>query len=417
MIERISKDLRFSQDGARRSATSITRAAVIKDAENFSLILGGPLYQLVRRAHLSDDALSMVRKRVIVIALLGWLPLLVLSALQGYLWRSVTVPFTLDLEVHIRLLIVVPLLVIAELVVHQRLRLIAKAFLDRNLIRQADLPRFDKAITSAFRLRNSVIAEVLLLVIVYAVGVSVVWRHFTALGADSWYAPKSTGSALSLAGLWYSYVSLPMFQFLLLRWYFRMFIWGRFLWQVSRLKLALVPIHPDRVGGLGFLSQTVYAFALLVAAHGAMVSSQMANRIFFLGAKLGDFEGEIGIMVVFLLFVIFGPLLVFAPQLAQTKRAGLREYGNLAESYVREFDTKWLRGGKTGDEALVGTADIQSLADLANSFEVVRGMRLFLITRDAILQLGVALFLPILPLVLTIMPLKELLRRLAGLVF
>lgn len=393
--------------------------AVLNDAQNFSLVLGGPLYQLLRRAHLSDDTVSHVRQRVIVIALLGWLPLLILSAVQGHLWgKRVAVPFLLDLEVHIRFLIVVPLLVIAELVVHQRLRPMAKAFLDRHLIAEDDFPRFDKAITSAFRLRNSLIAELLLIVIVYAVGIAVVWRQFTALSSNSWYAPESVGgSTLSLAGLWYSYASLPIFQFLLIRWYFRILIWARFLWQVSRIKLALVPTHPDRVGGLGFLSNAVFAFSLLVVAHGAMISSQIANRIFFQGAKLPEFEGEIAFVALFLICIIFGPMLVFVPQLAKAKRTGLREYGTLAETYVRDFDTKWLRGGKSKDEVLIGSADIQSLADLANSFEVVRSMRLVLITRDAILQLGVGLLLPMLPLLLTMMPLKELLRRLVGIVF
>jgi hypothetical protein len=216
--------------------------------------------------------------------------------------------------------------------------------------------------------------------------------------------------------LWYSYASLPIFQFLLIRWYFRIFIWARFLWHVSRIKLALVPTHPDRLGGLGFLSGTVYAFSVLVLAHGAMISSQIANRIFFLGANLRDFDSEIAIVAIFLLCLIFGPMLVFVPQLAQVRRTGMREYGTLAETYVRDFDKKWLRGARPNGEVLVGSADIQSLADLANTFEIVRSMRMVLVTRDAILQLGVALFLPMLPLLLTMMPLKELLTRLAGIV-
>jgi len=423
MITEIGRGLRPMDTPSREKKSTtpghITGDAVLHDAQNFSLVLGGPLYQLLKRAHLSGNAVSVVRQRVVVIALLGWLPLLILSAVQGHLWgRSVAMPFLLDLEVHIRFLIVVPLLVIAELVVHQRLRPIAKAFLERNLIREDDFPRFDKAITSAFRLRNSVIAEVLLMLIVYGVGVSVVWRQFTVLATDSWYAPAAlTGSKLSLAGYWYTYASLPIFQFLLIRWYFRVLIWARFLWHVSRLRLALIPTHPDRAGGLGFLSNAVYAFSVLVVAHGAMVSSQIANRIFFLQAKLPEFEGEIAVVTIFLLCLIFGPLLVFVPQLAQTKRTGLREYGTLAETYVRDFDTKWLRGARRKDEELIGTADIQSLADLANSFEVVRSMRLVLVTKDSILQLGVALFLPLLPLALTVMPLKELLSRLIGIVF
>ena len=229
--------------------------------------------------------------------------------------------------------------------------------------------------------------------------------------------PTAAGLQLSLTGVWYGYVSLPIFQFLLMRWYFRLFIWARFLWQVSRLDLSLVPTHPDRVGGLGFLANTVYAFTPLAVAHGALLAGLIANRIFYLGATLPEFKVEIAVLVVFLLCVVLGPLLVFAPQLAQAKRTGNREYGTLAERYVREFDAKWLRGGAPADEPLVGSGDIQSLADLGNSFEVVRTMRLAPMTKEAIIQLAVATLAPIVPLALTMMPLEELLKRLFGILF
>jgi len=148
-----------------------------------------------------------------------------------------------------------------------------------------------------------------------------------------------------------------------------------------------------------------------------MLAGQLANRIFFVGATLTQFKAEIAIMVVFLLCVVLGPLLVFAPQLAAAKRKGLREYGALAERYVREFDAKWLRGGAPADEPLVGSADIQSLADLGNSYEVVRTMRIAPVTRDAILRLGAATLLPIVPLLLTMMPLEELLKNLFAMLF
>ena len=149
-------------------------------------------------------------------------------------------------------------------------------------------------------------------------------------------------------------------------------------------------------------------------AHGALLAGLLANRIFYLGAALPAFKLEIAVLVVFLLCVVLGPLLVFAPQLAQAKRTGNREYGTLAQRYVREFDAKWLRGGAPADEPLVGSADIQSLADLGNSFEVVRTMRLAPITKEAILQLVAATLAPIVPLALTMMPLEELLKRLFG---
>jgi hypothetical protein len=239
-----------------------------------------------------------------------------------------------------------------------------------------------------------------------------------ALIASTWYAaPAVEGSKLWFAGMWYGYLSLPLFQFLLLRWYFRLFIWTRFLWQVSRIELSLVPTHPDRVGGLGFLANTVYAFTPLAVAHGALLAGLIANRIFYLGAALPEFRIEIAVLVVFLMCVVLGPLLVFAPQLAQAKRTGNREYGTLAERYVREFDAKWLRGPVPADEPLVGSADIQSLADLANSFEVVRTMQIAPITRDAVLRLVGATLVPIVPLTLTMMSLEELVKTLFGILF
>jgi len=401
------------------SRTPMAGDGALQEGQDFSLVLGGPLYQLLLRTHLSDDALMMVRQRIIIISLFAWLPLLVLSALEGHsLGNGVAVPFLLDMEVHIRFLVVVPLLIAAELVVHRRLRRVARAFLERKLIPDDAMKRFSEVIASAFRLRNSVLAEVLLIALVYGVGVLIVWRHYTALNAATWYATPSTGgSNLSPVGIWYGYISLPVFQFLLLRWYFRLFIWARFLWQVSRIELSIVPSHPDRLGGLGFLSNTVYAFTLIIVAHGALLAGHLANRIFFLGATLPQFKLEIALMAFLLLCMVFGPLLVFAPQLAQAKRTGLNEYGNLAERYVREFDAKWLRGGAPADESLVGSGDIQSLADLGNSFEVVRSMRLAPITKDAIVQLAAALLVPIVPLALTMMPLEELLKQLFGLLF
>ena len=155
----------------------------------------------------------------------------------------------------------------------------------------------------------------------------------------------------------------------------------------------------------------------VAVAHGGLLAGFIANRIFYLGAALPQFKIEIAVLVVFLLCLVLGPLLVFAPQLAEAKRKGNREYGTLAERYVRGFDNKWLRGGAPADEPLGGSGDIQSLADLSNSFEVVRTMRIAPVTKEAVLRLVVATLVPLVPLALTMMPLEELLKKLIGIVF
>jgi hypothetical protein len=385
------------------------------DPPDFSLVLGGPLYQMFRRAHLSGDALDLVQRRIVVIALFAWLPLALLSGLGGRLLPGTTaVPFLLDVEVHIRYLLAVPLLVAAELVVHQRMRPVLQQFLARDLVPERSRREFDAAFASLVRWRNSTGAELSLIGIVYGLGVLFIWRNYGALDADSWYA---TGQVLTTAGWWYVFVSIPIFQFLLVRWYFRIFLWARFLRQVSRIELRLLPSHPDRVGGLGFLANTAYAFVPLALAHGAVLAAMLANRIFYLGASLADFRGEALTMVLFVELLVFGPLLAFAIQLARTKRTGLADYGTLATRYVGQFDAKWLRGGAPPGEPLVGSADVQSLADLANSFEVVKGMRIVPMTRDAVLQVAAATVAPLVPLFLTVMPWEELVKKLFGILF
>jgi hypothetical protein len=394
----------------------MTSATAI-DPADFSLVLGGPLYQMWRRAHLSGDALELLRRRIIVLTTVAWVPLLVLSVVEGQAVGGVALPFLYDIELHVRLLVAVPLLLLAELVVHRRLRPMAQQFLERNLIPDSQLPRFHAAVTSAMRLRNSVWAEVAIIALVYIVGVGIVWRTQT-LGVASWHGALVNGLwRPSLAGWWLGLVSLPLFQFLLLRWYFRLFIWARFLWQVSRIQLRLMPAHPDHIGGMSFVGSVGYAFSPLLLAQGAVLAGLIANRIFYAGAKLPDFKVELIGLVTVMVFALLGPLLVFSRQLEAAKRAGVRQHGVLAQRYVREYEGKWLRGGAPPDEPLLGSADIQSLADLGNSFGMVKEMRWVPFTLTTVFQLAVTTLLPVLPLTLTMISLEELLDRLLKIVF
>ena len=116
--------------------------AALRGVSDFSLFAGGPLFQLLRRAHLTDHALGMVRRRIVVISLLTWLPLLVISAFEGHLYTTdAAVPFLRDVGIHVRLLVALPLLIVAELVAHQRMRFLVSQFLEGELIPEEALPR------------------------------------------------------------------------------------------------------------------------------------------------------------------------------------------------------------------------------------------------------------------------------------
>ena len=385
------------------------------EQEDFSLVLGGPLYQLWRRLHATGSALDLLARRMIGIPLVAWLPLLIMTVYQGVaVGHAVPIPFLYDFEAHVRFLVAIPLFLLAEVVAHQRIRPVVRSFVDAGIVAPEVLPGFQAAIARALRLRNSLGVELTLAVLVFGLG-WMLGKEALSLGTPAWYAVSDdAGQRLSAAGQWYIHVSIPIFQFLLLRWYFRFFIWSLFLWLVARLDLRLTSTHPDRAGGLGFLIGGPIAFGPVILAQSAVVSGLIGGQILFQGATLASFRYEIAALVILELATVLGPLCVFTPKLLALKRQGRREYGALAARYTREFHEKWIRGGAPTDEPLVGSADIQSLADLANSYEVVRGMRAVPFGRDAIIQLGVLALAPLLPLALTVLPAEEILKRLAG---
>jgi hypothetical protein len=392
--------------------------STLQESPDFSLVLGGPLYQLFRRARLSGNALELLQRRILAFWVITWLPLLCLSALGGYaLGDAIKIPFLRDLEAQVRFLVALPVLIAAELIVHLRIRPVVQRFVERRIVIPEELPKFHAAIHSSMRVRNSVAVEVALAILVWTVG-HWIWRSQIALGAASWYATlEGTRWHLTPVGYWYAFVSIPMFQFVLLRWYLRLLIWFRFLWQVSRLNLRLTSTHPDRAGGLAFLGKSAYVFAPILFAQGALLAGLIANRILYEGETLLSFKMEAASLVGFFVLFILGPLVMFTPHLSRAKRRGLGEYGLLASRYVQRFEEKWVHGEAAEGDELLGSGDIQSLADLGNSYSAVREMRVVPFGLEDIARLAAATAAPLLPLGLTIFSLEELIVRLVKIVF
>jgi hypothetical protein len=375
--------------------------------QDFSLVLGGPLYQLYLRAKLSTPPLGLLRRRLVLVPLVCWLPLLILSLVAGQAFRGVPLPFLLDAEVHARFLVAVPLLIVAEPVVHRRIVIVVRQFFERGIISPADRVRFEQIAASTMRLRNSVLFEAVLLVFCFTAA-HWIWRERFALTFNTWYAVKTgAGISFSTAGYWYAFVSLPIFRFLLFRWYFRIFLWYQFLWRVRGLPLQLNLYHPDRAAGLGFLAGSISAFSLVLLAQTTVLSGVIADRVLHTSAGLTDFKLEIAGALVFFMLVVLAPLTFFVAHLEHAQRAAKREFGILSSKYVDSFRAKWVQHGAENKEPLLGTADLQSLADLGNSFKTVAEIGLFPFGKDALTRLLGILILPLLPLILTIVSPKE----------
>jgi hypothetical protein len=394
----------------------MTESRVLEEPRDFSLVLGGPLFQLLRRAHLEGEHLELLKRRLLIISLVAWLPLLVLVMFSSTAGEFSRLSFFHDVEVHVRFLIALPVLIAAELIVHSRIRPVVRRFIERRIVLPEDLPRFDSALESAIRLRNSIPLELGLMLVVYTVGLWI-WHTEVALDQPTWYGNPGNSWNLSRAGFWYVFVSIPIFQFILLRWYLRIFIWFRFLWQVSRIHLNLIATHPDRCGGLAFLGKSAYAFGPFLFAQGAMLAGLIASRVLYGGESLLSFKLHVGGFIAFFVFAILGPLVIFTPEMAQAKRKGLAEYGLLAQRYVESFQQKWVLGNPPPKEELLGSADIQSLSDMGTSYAVVSEMRTIPFGLQDITRLAAATAAPFLPLLLTIFSPEELIMRIIKIVF
>jgi len=382
----------------------------------FSLIRGGPTYRLWQRLHLLRPPLGMVSRRIFYIPMIAWLPLAILVEVTGRGLANAAMPFLLDFELHVRFLIALPLLIIGEVYNELYLRNSIRQFPERKIVAPEDLPRFNAVLSSTYALRDSVWPEGTFLALVYTVG-----PFLTIAGkpnASSWSATvASDGIHYTSAGLWWVLVSIPLFQFILLRWFWRLALWYQLLFRLWRMPLHLNIYHPDKAGGLGFLAATPKAFWPVLLAISSLFASVIGNRVWHFGQKFNEFRMYGGAVVVLLLLLVLLPLLIFGTQLERAKRLALREFGVLASAYVNEFRQRWVRDGLPQTEGLLGTPDLQSLADLGNSFFFIRDMNYIPFSKNTVVATAVIIMLPAIPLALTMVPFEHIMEFVAKALF
>jgi hypothetical protein len=369
---------------------------------SFTLVRAGLIYRVARRTPLAgSDRFALA---ALVVAVVAFLPLAVLAALQDVLYGArVALPLIADWSVLVRFAIAVPLLILCERSIDRRLSEAVDIFRAEGVVPADVRPGFESALVRLTRSLNSVFPELILLAIAF--GSSWVGSLATpGLTVATWRMPvPGDESTVTLAGHWLSLVSLPLFRFLVLRWFWRIFLWSRFLLRVSRMDLKLIPTHPDGAAGLAFLGLAHTSFAALLVPLALTVGARGVFWVLYGGGTLEALRNALIAFLVLALALSLGPVFVFLPKLARTKRLGLAEYGTLASDYTHRFDQKWVRGTAPADE-LLGSADIQSLADLGNSYAAIRNMRLVPATLGNTISLLLAAALPLLPVLAVVVP-------------
>jgi len=367
--------------------------------ELFSL-LGGPLHRAGRR-------LGLVRGETNTILLglaLGWVPwllILVLALIDGIANRMLSMSLV---AANARLLLIIPLVFICESWVDPRMAAFVGTIARTGVVPASARPALDAEVSRTRRWANWWWPEAVCLLV--AVLLDVTGSRLQTYGESGAYDPARD----SLAFFVYLHVGLLVFRFLLFRGIWKLALWGWFLWRVSRLDLHLIPGHPDRAGGLGPLESVHERFTPVVAALSVLECAALAESISTGTLEVTAVYPTIALVLLLDGVLFLGPLLVFTDKLwaGRTKGAGL--YMSLAARYATEFEAKWI-DGTPPNEPLLGTADLQSLADLANAVSVVKGMRWITVGPRLLTLMTIAAVVPLAPLLLFRYPIAELAQK------
>jgi hypothetical protein len=380
--------------------------------ESLSL-LGGPLHRLGCRLGLVRAGTNTAALGLALGALL-WTVLVALAFIGGVSHRL----FSLSvIGAHVRLLLVIPAFFVCEAVLDPRLTAFVGMIVRSGVVPGTALPALETEIARTARRKDSWVAEGLCLLA--AVVFSLLGPRLHMSGTTGEYDPSRSATGVTMAGLWYWIVCLTLFRFLMFRWLWRLGLWSYFLWRVAKLDLNLVPTHPDGAAGLGYLEVVHAQFTPLVLSLSAIQAASLAEGI---SAGTATFEAvypALAIVLVLDAVLFLGPMLIFAPKLWACRVKGLTDYMEFAAHYVSAFDRKWLRTDAAAGEPLLGSPDVQSLADLSGAVSVVNTMRLAPVSLRLLGGLAFTAALPMLPLLLFKYPLAELAQklfaRLAGL--
>ncbi|MGZ3487425.1 MAG: hypothetical protein ACXVBY_11250 [Isosphaeraceae bacterium] len=377
------------------------------DPHGFDLVGRGPSFRLAQRFGFNRPDRPRRIRKILLLILVTWVPLVLLSLVAGHAFGNrVAVTLLRDPVILSRFLFVLPLLALAEIVVERSLGVQAQQFLASGVVPAGEAVKLEAAKAEALRLRESVVAEGV--IVVLAVAIAIIAQVVIRFGSEesTW---KRSDAGITLAGWWYILVSLPILFFFLLRWFWIFLLWSRFLFRISRLGLELTPTHPDRAGGLGFLGWGLASFGLVLMAISAVLSGSLAYEIVHRGSSLNILKYHIMIFVVLAIVILHAPLIVFTGRLARCRFRGLLDFGSLIGDHDRAFNEKWL---KSQGSSLLGSAHMGSLAHMSPVYEQVERMQLLPWDKQALIVLVAAALIPMIPLLGTVTALTEILSML-----
>ena len=372
-----------------------------------SLVRGDPLWRAQRALGLVPRGGLGVGRRALAFALITWAPIALWALLRHRaLPGTVAEPLLAHFGIHVRCLVAIPLFVVAEAIAHGVTTRVVPYFVRSGLVADAQRERFARTLRGVARLRDATLPWVVILGALVAwqlVGPSPASLHELVWAGE----PESPG--FGFGAWWFAWVARPAFMALLLAWLWRLFLALVLCARLARLDLALVPTHPDRAGGLGFLEALPTAFSPVVLGLSAVLASRWSHGVLYHGEHVAALRMQMIAFGVAVAVLFLSPLLAFAPALVAAKRRAVLEYAALVGAHGRLVERRWIAREAVDDRGLLSAPELGPVADTLTLYEAVGRMRPVPLGMRALAAVLVPAALPMLVVLAIEVPVKDLL--------
>ena len=399
------------------STDEVVEANEIRSAQGSSS--GPPIFLLFEEGSFFGLEKSAVRKwfdrfplwqQIVMLVSVTWLPLAILASFQ-HVALGPTQPrsFLKDFGMYARFLVALPIFLVTPTKCRQTFQQIAQHFWSSGLVREADRERFLAILTSTMRLRYVWIADWAWLALAYAwASVFIFHPAVASVISATWRTVGSGGqSRLSWAEWYFAAVSQPILGFVVLHFLYRLGLWWRTLWKISRLDLQLKGSHPDGGGGLMFLGLSLSPCRWPAFALAASPAGGLANVVLATGVSVLSFKYAIAFTAVAIVVIFAGPLCFFHDQLRSTRMWAWLSYDRVAQRQVEQFEQKWIEDSKQSD--LLTQSDFSAVIDFNSTVDKVHQMTRWPVNRRQLLALTGAALLPFVPVAMLEFSIKDVL--------
>jgi len=357
--------------------------------------------------------------RMIAAVILCWLPLAVLTLIEGDFWTgNIQTSFITSFDTQIRILVSLPIFILAENQVSVRLSTIMGQFKNSGIIEKEQHDLFDNIVKKNSKFLSSFWMSFTVFCFCYLQVFLLMFYESENTFLLTWQIKHINGELLlSNAGWWSTLISRPIVLFVFYRWFIAIITWGILLRKISKLELNLFPMHPDLVGGLGFLGYAIRYFSPITFAISATVAANLIDLIIIENISLSELRFPVLGFFLFINVLLTYPLLWFTRKLIDARERSVFENDDFANGMLREF-----RGTLTNGYYNVSQDDLQSVkyssvSDLSSIMNNALNMKFVPLTIKDLIPLWASIVIPLLFVISFEIPLDKLIKDILSLMF